>query len=129
MLVMTSVVLIQALLFQDGGLEALGANIFNMAILGCLISGMVIGPTRSLRRSAAYIFVALAAWLSVVTAAVSCAIELSLSGTSPLRVVLPAMTLIHAVIGVFEGFVTIIALRFIESVKPASILNRKGDHR
>ena len=49
MVVMTSVVLVQALLFQDGGLEALGANVFNMSILGCFISGIIIGRGRKTR--------------------------------------------------------------------------------
>ena len=116
MVVMTCVVLVQALLFQDGGLDALGANIFNMCILGCLISGVIISRGRKINRKVFYLSVALAAWLSVVGAAIFCALELSLSGTSPLKVVLPAMAVIHAVIGVFEGFITIIALRFIAAV-------------
>jgi len=116
MVVMTCVVLVQALLFQDGGLDALGANIFNMCILGCLISGVIIGRCRKISRKVFYLSVALASWLSVVGAAVFCALELSLSGTSPLKVVLPAMAAIHAVIGAFEGFITIIALRFIMAV-------------
>ncbi len=116
MVVMTCVMLVQALLFQDGGLDALGANVFNMCILGCLISGVIISRGRKINRKVFYLSAALAAWLSVVGAAIFCALELSLSGTSPMKVVLPAMGVIHAVIGVFEGFITIIALRFIGAV-------------
>ncbi len=118
MVVMTSVVLMQALLFQDGGIEALGANIFNMSVLGCFLSGIVIGAGRKFGKKILYPAVVLAGWLSVTGAAVFCAIELALSGTSPLIVVLPAMTAVHAVIGIFEGVITVIALRFIYAVNP-----------
>ena len=116
MVVMTSVVLVQALLFQDGGLDAFGANVFNMGILGCILSGLIIGAGRKLNKKLYYPSIAFAAWLSVVGAAVSCAIQLSLSGTSPIKIVLPAMAVVHAVIGAFEGFITIVALKFILSV-------------
>jgi len=113
MVVMTSVVIIQSLLFQDGGIEALGANIFNMSIISCLISGLIIDNCRKYNEKIFYFSVAFAAWLSVVVASILCALELSLSGTSPLKIVLPAMIVIHTVIGAFEGFITISALRFI----------------
>ena len=129
MVVMTAVIFMQALLFQDGGLDALGANVFNMGILGCLISGSVIGAGHSLGRHTYYPSIALAAWLSVVAAAVLCAVELALSETSPFRIVLPAMAAVHALIGVFEAIVTIVALRFIISVKPDIVNGRGGAER
>ena len=129
MVVMTSVVLVQALLFQDGGLDALGANVFNMSILGCLISGMIIGTGRKFGQKAFYSSVALAGWLSVVCAAISCAIQLGLSSTSPIKIVLPAMAAVHAVIGAFEGFITVVALRFIISINHGFIKIQTGDEK
>ena len=126
MIVMTAVILVQALLFQDGGIEALGANIFNMSILGCLISGVIIGTGKKFGPRVFYPSVALAGWCSVFTASVSCAIQPALSGISPIAIVLPAMALIHAVIGAFEGFITIVALRFILSVNPGLIRTNTG---
>lgn len=126
-IVMTAVVLVQALLFQDGGLEALGANIFTMSILGCVISGVIIGIGKKFGTKAFYISTAIAGWSSVVSAAVFCALLLAFSGISPLMVVLPAMTFIHAIIGVFEGIITIVALRFIASVNPGLIRIHSGD--
>ncbi len=116
--IMASVLLIQALLFQDGGLDALGANIFNMGIWGCLVSGTVIALGRKFGPRMFYPSVVLGAWLSVIGAAVLCAVELGLSETSPLGIVLPAMAGVHAVIGIFEGIITVLALRFIYSVNP-----------
>ncbi|MFC1693266.1 energy-coupling factor ABC transporter permease [Candidatus Latescibacterota bacterium] len=126
MVVMTSVVIMQALLFQDGGLDALGANVFNMCILGCLISGIVIGAGRKLGTRAYYPSIALACWLSVLGAAVLCAVELAFSGTSPFAIVVPAMAAIHAVIGIFESVITVIALRFLTSVSPVLRCIRNG---
>ncbi|MHB9027303.1 MAG: energy-coupling factor ABC transporter permease [Candidatus Latescibacterota bacterium] len=116
--IMASVLLIQGLLFQDGGLDALGANIFNMGVWGCLVSGAVIAIGRKLGSRVFFPSVAFGAWLSVVGAAALCAAQLGLSGTSPLAIVLPAMMSIHAIIGVFEGIITVLALRFIYAVNP-----------
>lgn len=116
--IMAAVVIMQALLFQDGGLDALGANIFNMAILGAFVSGPVIGFGRRYGRRGLYAGAAVAGWLSVFASSILCALELALSGTSPLRVVLPAMAGVHAVIGIFEALITVIALRFILTVNP-----------
>jgi cobalt/nickel transport system permease protein len=118
MVIMASVLLIQGLLFQDGGLDALGANIFNMGIWGCFISGAVISLGRKFGPRLFLPSVAVGAWLSVVGAAALCAIQLGLSGTSPLGIVLPAMIGIHAIIGVFEGIITVLALRFMYAVNP-----------
>ena len=116
--IMAAVVIMQALLFQDGGLDALGANIFNMAIVGALVSGPVISLGRRFGRRGLYFGVASAGWLSVFSASILCALELALSGTSPIMVVLPAMAGVHAVIGLFEGLITVVALKFILSVNP-----------
>lgn len=129
MVVMTAVVIVQAFLFQDGGIDALGANVANMCIWGCLSSGAVLAFGGRVHSSRWYLMAALAGWLSVVGSAVLCAFELALSGTSPLQAVLPAMTGIHAVIGVFEGSITIIALRFIRTLIPGTGTEMVGGRR
>jgi len=121
--VMASVLLVQGLLFQDGGLDALGANIFNMAIWGSLASGAVLSFGRKFGPRASSLFVILASWITVVGASAFCSLELGISGTSPIAIVLPAMTAVHAIIGVFEGIITVLALRFIGAVNP-DILRR-----
>jgi cobalt/nickel transport system permease protein len=55
----------------------------------------------------------IAAWLSVVVASAAMAIELALSGTTPLEITLPAMLGVHAVIGIGEALITMAALGFI----------------
>ena len=120
MLVMTSVVAIQALLFQDGGLIALGANILNMAVIACLVGHYVyVGMRRIVgRRPWANLAGAFtAAWCSVLVASIACAVQLAISGTSPLQIALPAMAGIHALIGIGEGLITVAAVAFIAATR------------
>ncbi|MCC6146750.1 MAG: energy-coupling factor ABC transporter permease [Anaerolineaceae bacterium] len=120
-LTMTVVVSVQALIFQDGGLLALGANIFNMAVTGAAVSYAVYRLTRSLIGTGkAKIPVAgfAAAWFSIFIASLSCALQLALSGSSPAQIAIPAMAGIHALIGIGEGLITAGALVFIGAARP-----------
>jgi cobalt/nickel transport system permease protein len=120
-LVMTCVVSIQALIFQDGGLLALGANIFNMAVVGVFVSYTVYQAVQKLARGRSWgIFVGgfAAAWLSIVIASLAAALQLALSGTSPANIAVPAMAGIHALIGIGEGMITVGALAFIYAARP-----------
>jgi cobalt/nickel transport system permease protein len=115
-IVMTSVVSIQALIFQDGGLLALGANLFNMAVIGVTVSYFVYTSVQKLARAKSWgIFVGgfTAAWLSIVVAALAAALQLALSGTSPANISVPAMGGIHMLIGIGEGLITVGALAFL----------------
>jgi cobalt/nickel transport system permease protein len=117
-LVLTCVIVIQALIFQDGGLLVLGANIFNMAIVGVSVAYMVFRAIRSITRDRSWGFFVggfLAAWSSVEVSALGTALELSLSGTSPANIAIPAMGGIHALIGIGEGLITVGALAFLQS--------------
>lgn len=115
-LTMTTVVGIQALLFQDGGLLVMGANITNMAIIAPLVGYAIYQGVRLLAGGRRWGVLAggfAAAWGSVVAAAVACSIELAFSGTSPLSVALPAMAGVHVLIGIGEGLITVGALAFV----------------
>lgn len=119
-LVLTTVVGVQALIFQDGGLLALGANIMNMAVIGVAVSHFLYLSIRKLSAGRTWgIFVGgfLAAWTSIVIAALAVAIQLAASGTSPANISIPAMGGIHAVIGIGEGLITVGALTFIYSAR------------
>jgi cobalt/nickel transport system permease protein len=119
-LVLTTVVSVQALLFQDGGLLVLGANIFNMAIVGVFVVYAVYTSLLHLFRGRSWgIFVAgfTAAWSSIFLASLACALELALSGTSPANIAITAMGGIHALIGIGEGLITVGALVFIYATR------------
>ena len=120
-LIMTVILVIQCLVFQDGGLTALGANIFNMGIVGSF-SGYYIyvglGKLTGNRARSLFLNSFFAGWLSIVLAAGSCAIELAVSGTVPLKVCLAAMVGVHAFIGIGEGLITLLTLSFIKKTRP-----------
>lgn len=121
MIALATVLLIQAFLFADGGITALGANIFNMAVLGVglgwiltqTLQGLLGGSKLRLPLAAG-----ISAGVSVVVAALACSLELALSGTSSLPMILPAMTGIHILIGVGEGIITGSVLTYLIKVRP-----------
>lgn len=118
MLVMTAVIAVQGLLFQDGGLLVMGANILNMGLLTSIVGyGLyrsVIGKSQGTKLAVAGI----AAWLSVMTGALVTSFELWLSGTAHLNIVVPAMLTVHALIGIGEALITVAALAFIQRTRP-----------
>ena len=115
-IVMACVIAVQALVFQDGGLVVMGANIFNMGVVGTLggfylylALARVMGGEDRARIPAAGI----AAWASVVAGSICMALELAISGTTPLSIALPAMISVHSLIGLGEALITMAALGFI----------------
>jgi cobalt/nickel transport system permease protein len=120
-LVMACVIAVQALVYQDGGLLVLGANIFNMGIVGTMGGYAVyralaaaLGGERRARIPASGV----AAWVAVMAGAACISLELAVSGASPLALVLPAMLGVHAVIGIGEALITMAALAFIGATRP-----------
>jgi len=118
MLVMTAVIAVQGLLFQDGGLLVMGANILNMGLITAIIGyGLyrgASGGSRALKLTVAGI----AAWLSVMAGALFTSLQLWLSGTSQLQVVIPAMLFVHTLIGLGEAVITVAALSFVLQTRP-----------
>jgi cobalt/nickel transport system permease protein len=120
-LVLTTVVGVQALIFQDGGLLVLGANIFNMAVIGVSVAYMAYQTVVKLsggRKWGIFVGGFLAGWLSVEVAALAVALQLAVSGTTPANLAIPAMAGIHALIGIGEGLITVGALAFIYKSRP-----------
>lgn len=118
-IVLSLVLIVQCLIFQDGGLTALGANIFNMATLGTVLSYYLYALLRKVfPKASILVAVFISSWFSVVMAAVFCALELAISGVSPLRIVLPAMVFVHIFIGIGEGMITALVISFILKVRP-----------
>ena len=119
MLVMTAVIAVQALLFQDGGLLAMGANILNMGLMTVAIGyGLYRGAAFTRNRTFKLVIAGFAAWLSVMAGALFTSLQLWLSGTSPLQIVIPAMLTVHALIGAGEALITVAALTFILQTRP-----------
>lgn len=120
-LCIATVLIIQAVLFADGGITALGANIFNMGVIGVWVGWALTQTLQRLlggSRGRLPLAAGIAAGISVVAAAVFAAIELALSGTAPPLVVLPAMTGVHILIGIGEGLITGGVLTYLATARP-----------
>ncbi|HEU5069876.1 MAG TPA: energy-coupling factor ABC transporter permease [Verrucomicrobiae bacterium] len=118
--VVTTVLIVQCFLFQDGGVLALGANVLNMALVGAgggwavhrVVSGLLPGERG---RVAA---VAFAGWLSTVLAAMTCAGELAWSGRVHWKTAFTAMAGIHLLIGLGEGLISALVFAAIQRTRP-----------
>jgi cobalt/nickel transport system permease protein len=120
-LVMAVVLTAQALVFADGGISALGANVLNMGVIGALTVGYLMVWARHLipRTRAGFLaVVAGGAWLAVMAGAAATALELAVSGTVPLGTVLPAMLGVHGLIGVGEAVITVAAVSAVLATRP-----------
>ncbi len=129
-LTMATVIIAQALFMQDGGILALGANLFNIGAItsfsGFALFQIVAGSAAGPRRTGVAAFVA--GWGSLMLSAVCCALELSVSGVIPLKTGLGAMAGYHAIIGIAEGGLTAAVLTFLLRVRP-DLAKRRGELR
>ena len=127
--VLTVILVIQCLVFGDGGVLALGLNLVNMAIIGSLVGG---GVHRLLRNRRPPLAVFLAAFLAVFLGALAAAAELgvsyALSGGAygiPAVIALPSMALYHVFIGIGEGVITLGVVAYLERAAPELVRAKK----
>lgn len=115
-IIFTLVLLAQALFFGDGGITALGANIFNMGIVGGVVG---LYSFKALRKPVGKIpAIFIASWLSIFLGAELVAVELWIAGTFPLGAGLILMGSYHAVIGIIEGILTVVVILALERTRP-----------
>jgi cobalt/nickel transport system permease protein len=120
-LIMATVIGVQGLVFQDGGLAALGANIFNMGIVTALVGYGIFRLSVTLFRGSRAAILGgtfVASWITVMLAASLASIQLAISDTSPLNVVFPAMLGVHIFIGIGEGLIGVGAVAFVLASRP-----------
>ena len=118
MLVMAAVIAVQGLLFQDGGLLVMGANILNMGLLTAAIGYGLYRLVMNSSKTVKLAVIGIAAWLSVMAGALATSLQLWLSGTSYLQTVVIAMMSVHALIGLGEALITVAAVSFILRTRP-----------
>ena len=119
--VLGAVLIVQCLLFGDGGLTALGANFVNMGLIGSVVGYAIYAPLRRAIGGRAGVLVGamIAAWFSVLLASGAFALELALSGRAgDFFHVLGWMALVHAGIGLGEALITGLVLRFVLLTRP-----------
>ena len=124
MLVMTAVIALQALFFADGGLAALGINVFNMGLVGTLLGYFAYRGLRQLLRfrGGEYLSAGLAAYLSLVAGAVLLSFQLALFQPQfPLGPFLGTMLAVHLVVGIGEALATAAALAVVMRSAPQAV--------
>jgi len=122
---MIIILVLQAFLFGDGGLTALGANVLNMGIIGVFVPCIIfLAANKVLKlKATASIFatILISAFVGDVLAAISAGVELGLSQPVfqyGLSVAVPAMAINHSIIGVAEGIVTVIIIGTLLKLRP-----------
>ncbi len=122
--VMTAVLIVQCLLFQDGGLLALGCNIINMGVIPCVLGGWLYQAMLGRRDSSPAWRQYLSAWVACVVALTAGAamvpIETAFGGRLmiPVRDFSAVMVSVHLVIGLIEGLITFAVLAYVRQVRP-----------
>jgi len=126
-IVMSSVVIVQCLIFQDGGLLALGCNIINMALVPTylgyfLYRTVTVGPSSSAR---VYIGAMLACVVSIEAGAILVPVQAALAGVLavPFSTFLITMIGVHFLVGFVEGLVTVAVLGYLQQVRPDIVVD------
>ncbi len=121
---MASVLTIQCLVFGDGGITALGANIFNMGIVDVFVGYAVFKALRNFNQDVATF---LAGWLGIWLAAIACGIEIGVSSIFKyeIGVTVPTMGIWHGILGIVEGIITMLVIRYIALRQPDIIYAAK----
>jgi cobalt/nickel transport system permease protein len=118
--IMSTVLLIQSLIFADGGITALGANIVNLGVIGPFVGWAAYAGLSRLRDRrtwrAASAFVA--AWSATLIAALGAALMVWVSGGAPFGLVVSSMSFWHALIGIGEGLITAGLVAYLLAVRP-----------
>lgn len=138
-LTMASVLTVQALMFADGGLLALGTNIFNMGLLPCfVVYPLLVAPLMG--RKPGTLRYRAAIWISAIIAlqlgALGVVLETTVSGIAelPFSTFMLAMLPIHLAIGIGEGLITLAVIEFVRRAEPgmfadASIANASASRQ
>jgi len=130
-LVITCVLMVQCLMFADGGLMALGANVLNMAVVsvcgGYFVFRALKWMLRMEDKRATVFAAAFASWCGTVLASIACAGELALSKTLPWSFIFPAMANVHMLIGVGEGVATSLIVLAVLRNRPQLVAGIKAD--
>ena len=120
--VVAVVVIVQALLFADGGVSALGLNVLNMAVVTSLVawgSFRLVTAIRS-NRAAVVVGTMVAGWMSVVASSMAFALEYAVGGRGGVdpSTVFGAMVGVHALIGIGEGLISATVIGSVLAVRP-----------
>ncbi|UCE74227.1 MAG: energy-coupling factor ABC transporter permease [Methanomassiliicoccales archaeon] len=122
LIVITTILIIQCLIFGDGGITALGLNIVNMGIIGCFVGW---GVHKIFPEKYRTFGIFLGSWTAVFIGAFICALELAISFSLsngafgiPAHIAVPTMLGYHAIIGIGEGIITMGIISYLSHTSP-----------
>ena len=129
-LCLTVVLVVQAIFFADGGLTALGLNVFNIAVVGVVAAWFVFKGVRTVvpkSRIGVLVASAIASFVSVPIAATAFTIEYAIGGTTNVDVgtVLAAMVGTHVLIGIGEAIITTLTVGAVLAARPDLVYGAK----
>ncbi len=112
---MALVLFIQAFFLGDGGINALGANVLNMAVLGAGAGGaiMLVMQARGISKN---ISIGMAAFISVVLTALLCTVEVASSDSINFGIMLKSMMSVYVLIAGVEGILTVALYHILSKV-------------
>ena len=123
-IVLFLILVIQSL-FGDGGITALGANAFNMGIIGGIVGFyLVVLFVKLLKKTSlkkelkVTIATGIGSYIAIVLASFICGIEIAISGTIPIEIAIPAMVFWHLIIGLGEAIISALIVFYIYKTKP-----------
>ena len=130
-LALTVVLLMQALLFADGGLTALGLNVFNMSLIGVWVGYLIFTLVKKLlpkNKSSISVAAFLAGLISVPFAAAGFVLQYAIGGTATFSIsqVLTAMLGTHFLIGIGEGVITALAVGAVMASRSDLVYGYRG---
>ncbi len=128
---MTIVLLVQCLVFHDGGITALGANVLNMGIINVFVGYIIYRTVIKLlgvKSSSRTIGAILSGWAGITLAGIACGFEIGFSPQFPYgwQISVPVMGIWHAILGIIEGIITAIIITYIGKKNSELILAERG---
>ncbi len=124
---MAAILIVQCLMFQDGGLLALGCNILNMAVVPCLAGAglyrLLLGPAQFAATWRQYLAAWAACLAGVMAGAALVPVQAVASGVLEIALAdfLAVMLGVHLIIGFFEGLITFAVIAYLRKARPAAL--------
>ena len=130
-IVIFMILVIQSL-FGDGGITAIGANTFNMGVIGGIfgfyivkLCVMILNKTKMRKETKVSVSTAIGSYIAIVVAAFFAGVEIGIGGAIPINVIVPVMVFWHLLIGIGEAIISALIVYFIYKVKPEFIMTEE----
>ncbi len=121
-------ILVVQSLFGDGGITAIGANTFNMGVIGGIVGFyivkaiiLVLNKTNMEKEKKVTTATAIGSYIAILLAAFMAGVEVGIGGAIPMEIIIPAMVFWHIFIGIGEAVISALIVYFIYKVKPELI--------